>query len=114
MKILKLLNKNFYFILLYLFFGLNSSAEEQPADIWNIDKKKIEDNNQNKDLNSEIEKQFKKNKEIGIYNMQSQNNKSIIKLEQTLETQEIKRKSGFFGNDGIWKEFYRFIDSKET
>ncbi len=90
MKILKLLNKNFYFILLYLFFGLNSSAEEQPADIWNIDKKKIEDNNQNKDLNSEIEKQFKKNKEIGIYNMQSQNNKSIIKLEQTLETQEIK------------------------
>ena len=90
MKILKLLNKNFYFILLYLFFGLNSLAEEQPADIWNIDKKKIEDNNQNKDLNSEIEKQFKKNKEIGIYNMQSQNNKSIIKLEQTLETQEIK------------------------
>ena len=90
MKILKLLNKNFYFILLYLFFGLNSLAEEQPADIWNIDKKKIEDNNQNKDLNSEIEKQFKENKEIGIYNMQSQNNKSIIKLEQTLETQEIK------------------------
>ena len=58
MKILKLLNKNFYFILLYLFFGLNSLAEDQPADIWNVDKKTIDNsaqsNNQNLKKEDEI------------------------------------------------------------
>ncbi len=90
MKILRLLNKNFYFILLYLFFGLYSSAEEQPADIWNVDKKKIENNYQNNELKLETEEQSKKNKEVGIYNMQSQVKKDVIELNQTLETKEIK------------------------
>ena len=90
MKILKLLNKNFYLILLYLFLGLNSSAEEQPADIWNVDKKKIENNTQNDDLKIEIEKQSKEKKEIGIYKMQSQNKNDIIELDPTLDTKEIK------------------------
>ena len=78
MKILRLLNKNFYFILLYLFFGLYSSAEEQPADIWNVDKKKIENNYQNNELKLETEEQSKKNKEVGIYNMQSQVKKILL------------------------------------
>ena len=89
MKILKLLNKNFYLILFYLFLGINSLAEEQPADIWNVDKKKTENNTQNDELKIEIEKQSKE-KEIGIYNMQSQNKNDIIELDQTLDTQEIK------------------------
>ena len=89
MKILKLLNKNFYLILFYLFLGINSLAEEQPADIWNIDKKKIENNTQNGELKIEIEKQSKE-KEIGIYKMQSQNKNDIIELDQTLDTKEIK------------------------
>ena len=53
MKILRLLNKNFYFILLYLFLGLNSLAEDQPADIWNIDKKSLESTTQSNELNLE-------------------------------------------------------------
>ena len=89
MKILKLLNKNFYLILFYLFLGINSLAEEQPADIWNVDKKKIENNTQNDELKIEIEKQSKE-KEIGIYKMQSQNKNDIIELDQTLDTKEIK------------------------
>ena len=89
MKILKLLNKNFYLILFYLFLGINSLAEEQPADIWNVDKKKIENNTQNGELKIEIEKQSKE-KEIGIYKMQSQNKNDIIELDQTLDTKEIK------------------------
>ena len=89
MKILKLLNKNFYLILFYLFLGINSLAEEQPADIWNVDKKKIENNTQNDELKIEIEKQSKE-KEIGIYKMQSQNMNDIIELDQTLDTKEIK------------------------
>ena len=37
MKISKLLNKNCLSIILILLFGLNSFAEDQPVDIWNID-----------------------------------------------------------------------------
>ena len=62
MKILRLLNKNFYFILLYLFLGLNTLAEDQPADIWNIDKKSLESTTQSNDLNLEKEIQFQKKK----------------------------------------------------
>ena len=90
MKILRLLNKNFYFILLYLFLGLNSLAEDQPADIWNVDKKSIENSAQIKELNSEREIKSKKKKEMSIYDMQSQNNNNLIELDQTLETKKIE------------------------
>ena len=42
MKTLRLLNKRYFSIILVLFLGLNVFAEDQPVDIWNIDKKKIE------------------------------------------------------------------------
>ena len=89
MKILKLLNKNFYFILLYLFLGLNSLAEDQPADIWNVDKKTIDNSSQSNNQNLKKSDKRKK-KEISIYNMQSQNRNNIIELDQTLETKEIE------------------------
>ena len=89
MKILKLLNKNFYFILLYLFLGLNSLAEDQPAYIWNVDKKTIDNSSQSNNQNLKKSDKRKK-KEISIYNMQSQNRNNIIELDQTLETKEIE------------------------
>ena len=55
MKILRLSNKKFFFVLLYLFLGFNSIAEDQPADIWNIDKKSIESSTQSNELNLEKE-----------------------------------------------------------
>ena len=90
MKILRLLNKNFYFILLYLFLGLNSLAEDQPADIWNIDKKSLESTTQSNELNLEKEIQFEKKKDIGIYNMQSQKKKNSIELNQTSEIEKVE------------------------
>ena len=89
MKILRLLNKNFYFVLLYLFLGFYSLAEEQPADIWNIDKESIESPAQSNDLKLEKEIQSKK-KNLGIYNMQSQNKNNLIELDQTSEIEKIK------------------------
>ena len=89
MKILRLLNKNFYFVLLYLFLGLYCLAEEQPADIWNIDKESIESPAQSNDLKLEKEIQSKK-KDLGIYNMQSQNKNNLIELDQTSEIEKIK------------------------
>ena len=90
MKILRLSNKKFFFVLLYLFLGFNSIAEDQPADIWNIDKKSIESSTQSNELNLEKEIQSKKKKEMGIYNMQSQNKNNLIELDQTLETKKIE------------------------
>ena len=48
MKILKLLNKKNFLILFFLFFTSIANAEEKPVDIWNIDKKEIEEKNTNK------------------------------------------------------------------
>ena len=45
MKILRLLNNKKIIILLAIFLlNSNSIAEDQPIDIWNTDKKKVEEN----------------------------------------------------------------------
>ena len=90
MKILRLLNKNFYFVFIYLFLGLSSFAEDQPADIWDIDKQLKESSDQSNELNLEKEIQSKKKKEISIYNIQSQNKNNLIELDQKLETKKIQ------------------------
>ena len=41
MKILKLSNKKLLSILFSLFLALNSFAEDQPTDIWNVEKTQI-------------------------------------------------------------------------
>ena len=44
MKISKLLNKkNSIFLILFFLFSFNSYAEDEPVDIWNIDKSKTDD-----------------------------------------------------------------------
>ncbi len=91
MKISKLLNKNFLSIILILLFGLNSFAEDQPVDIWNIDKDKLETDSlgdDNKALKEEIviETEFKSN----VYKMQSEKEINAINLEDKLDSQEIK------------------------
>ena len=43
MRILKLLNKKYFtIIIIFMLSSLNVIAEDQPIDIWNIDKKAIE------------------------------------------------------------------------
>ena len=50
MKILKLLNKTYLSILIILFFSIvNSFSENEPVDIWNINKEKIQDNSEDKE-----------------------------------------------------------------
>ena len=91
MKISKLLNKNCLSIILILLFGLNSFAEDQPVDIWNIDKDKLETNSLSDDdkaLKEEIviETEFKSN----VYKMQSEKEVNAINLEDRSDSQEIK------------------------
>ena len=65
MKISKLLNKKYFSIILILVIGLSVHAEDQPADIWNIEKKNIEDETSNTQVeNSENNTEIKENFEL--------------------------------------------------
>ncbi len=91
MKILKLLNKKHFLIIITLLFGISSYAEEKPVDIWNIDEKKItEETLKNKKVNSEGEKEIKENFDSNVYNMQSEKELSTISLEEKIESKEIE------------------------
>ena len=91
MKILKSLNNKRIFIFFFIFLlNSNSIAEDQPIDIWNIDKKKVEEN-----LSSEkniIEENDSKKKlfESEIYKMQSDKKNNEIELDQELSSKESK------------------------
>ena len=84
MKILELLNKHIkIFFIVCLFFSYSAISEE-PVDIWNIDPKKITENNNKK-------KTIEDNAENSIYEMQSEkaNDSQIIKEEPT-DSEKIK------------------------
>ena len=87
MKILKLLNKkNLSIICLFLFYNLSIYAEEQPIDIWNIDKKKLEIQNKKEALDEISEIKI----ESSIYNNQSDKKKDIIRQDTELVSKEIR------------------------
>tara|TARA_B100000902_G_C27277073_1_gene899443 strand:- start:7 stop:1770 length:1764 start_codon:yes stop_codon:yes gene_type:complete len=87
MKTLKLLNKNFFKILIiFLFCNFMVIAEEQPIDIWKIDKKKIEKEKIKKDLDETTEIKI----ENSVYGMQKNIKNDTIKLDNTLVSKEIK------------------------
>ena len=84
MKILKLLNKkNLSIITIYLLSSISVIAEDKPIDIWNIEKKEVEAATQ-EILSSE------KISENSIYKMQTDKKKNSIKLDQELDSKEIK------------------------
>ena len=70
MKILRLLNNKIFSILFILFLSLKVFAEEQPIDIWNIDKNENSAQIEELDIKNEIES--KEVKESDIYKMQNQ------------------------------------------
>ena len=90
MKILKLLNKTYLSIPIILFFSMvNSFSENEPVDIWNTEKVQTQNNSENKELISITESE-PEGKEIDIFNMQSKDNLESIKVDETLNSKEIK------------------------
>ncbi len=90
MKILKLLNKTYLSILIILFFSIvNSFSENEPVDIWNIDKEQIQDNSESKELISITESEFESEK-IDVFNMQIKDSSDKIKVDEKLNSKEIK------------------------
>ena len=91
MKILRLLNNKKIIIFFFIFLlNSNSIAEDQPIDIWNTDKKKVEEN-QSLEINI-IEENDNKKKlfESDIYKMQSDKKNNEIELDQDLSSRELK------------------------
>ena len=89
MRVLKPLSKRILQILFVLSFSLSVNAEEQPVDIWNIEKEKTNLENNNNTINNDL-KENQKISESDIYKMQSQNQNNEIELEQTSTTQKVK------------------------
>jgi len=87
MKILKLLNRKYFLVIIILLLGLNTQAEDNPVDIWNIGEEKTktpsEITSSTQIENNKIEK------EVSIYEMQSQNPTNIISLDQNINSQSI-------------------------
>ena len=87
MKILKLLNKKYFSILIfYMLSGINTFAEEKPVDIWNLEKKQTDIV---EETNISNQKQINSN-ESSIYNMQSNKKIDQIKLDQNVDSKEVK------------------------
>ena len=71
MKTLKSLNKKNLFLVFIVFFASLAHAEDQPVDIWNIDKKSQE-NNPSALKSSEKNTEINSTTEFEIFNMQKQ------------------------------------------
>ena len=90
MKILKLLNK-IYLTIITIFFLITSSsfAENEPVDIWNIDKKEIKENSKNVGKKNDT-KINPKSININVFNMQLKNKNNLIKVDNFLNSKEVK------------------------
>ncbi len=88
MKNLKLLNNNYFIVILFsLFFGLAANTQE-PVDIWKIGEKNSEENTVLIETEVETEKNIPQN---SIYKMQSQKEGELsIEETQTLFSKETK------------------------
>ncbi len=90
MKILKLLNKTYLSILIILLFSMvNSFSENEPVDIWNIDKEQLQENSENKELISITENELESEK-IDVFSLQNKDRSDSIKVDETLNSKEIK------------------------
>ncbi len=87
MRILKWLNKKYLsIIIIYSISSLCALAEEQPIDIWNIEKK----TNETTSATISTIENLEVKKESNIYNLQADNKKETVKLDNELRSKEIK------------------------
>ena len=88
MKILELLNKKYLSIIFFSFlFCLNIQAEEEPVDIWNIEKKKIEETSAVTDLTNE-DNSISETPQSNIYEMQSKKEIDDVQIDTTLSSKQ--------------------------
>ena len=90
MKILKLLNSNYLSILLIIFLlCFNAKAEDEPIDIWNIEKNDAEKNLPDSLKNNE-ETTAEQAIQTSIYDMQSKKQIDTVQVDSSLDLEDIK------------------------
>ncbi len=90
MRILKSLSKKYFFLIFLFLLICNSNAEDEPVDIWNVDKNKIQSNDLNINLNKKTNTSIITESESTIFNMQSDKKISSIDLDEDLNSYNIK------------------------
>ena len=90
MKILKLLNKKNFSIIFILFFSITTFAEDQPVDIWNIEKEITKKKNKSDQILSTEDLESSITSETDIYKMQSKKKEEKIELDEILKTKKNK------------------------
>ena len=91
MKILKLLNKkNLSIIIFSLLITSSPFAEDQPVDIWNIEKKTTITEINTNEISSNNETITSIDSETDIYKMQSEKKKETIELGEISNTKDTK------------------------
>ena len=88
MRILKLLNNKYFSIVFFLIFISGVNADEKPIDIWNIDKKKIDELSSNDDNSKKNKDEIKPSS--GVYNTQPVKRVSKIQFDENLNTNDLK------------------------
>ena len=90
MRISKLLNKkNLPILIFFCFFEINSLAQDNPIDIWNIEKKEAE-KNLDKSSSNNINNENNQNFESFIYKMQTEKDQISIETNQNIESKNVK------------------------
>ncbi len=90
MKTLKLLNKKNFLIIFFILIVTTISAEEKPIDIWNIDKKEIDNNSTTQNTEEKETSQLSIETDSNIYKMQSEKEISTISQIDTLSSEDVK------------------------
>ena len=88
MRILKLLNKNYLSIIFFCLIAINSYSDDQPVDIWNIDKNEIEKKSKS-ETTSSTETNTNQIENSDIFKIQSQKN-NLIDIDKVKNSEEKK------------------------
>ena len=92
MKILKLLNKTkISYLIIFLLISLKSIAQDEPADIWNIDKNKLENSEDIKEINnSDDEKTLEQNISSEEIKLETIVTNNPVTLDENLDSKAVK------------------------
>ena len=109
MKNLKLLNRIYFSIFIILLFALNTNADEKPVDIWNIEKKELEQNSIDK-IDISKDENIKKSSQSDIIKIQNQDRNEIIFEDKKISSQEMKI-VGLYDPEEFDLDIYMWLNS---
>mgnify|MGYP001439196298 FL=1 len=109
MKNLRLLNRINFSIFIIFLFALSANAEEKPVDIWNIEKKELEQNSIDK-IDVSKDENLKKSSQSDIIKIQIQDRNEIILEDKKLSSQDMEI-VGLYDPEEFDLDIYMWLNS---